>query len=88
MNRMSYKRPGTNPLLQEEVTIVDKFVGDSSLNTILDDLCMHRTTKRLILRGNFITSLGASKIAEFLMKDDVLQFLSLEWNELRSEVKY
>ena len=70
----------------EDILCLDKFIGDNILENLIIKLkCTPKVQKkRLILRGNCITSIGVHKLANFLKSNNSLQFISLEWNQIGS----
>jgi hypothetical protein len=65
----------------EELTYRDKFLGDENIQHLCEKLKIDEK-KKLILRGNYISTVGAKAIAELLRDQNSLVHVSLEWNQI------
>ncbi len=68
---------------QEELSYKDKFLGDENIQFLCEKLKID-PKKKLILRGNYISTLGAKAIADLLRDQNSLLHVSLEWNQIGS----
>jgi hypothetical protein len=68
---------------QEEIFFKDKFLGDENIRLLCEKL-RKDPKRKLILRGNYIGTVGAKAIADLLKEQESLLHLSLEWNQIRS----
>lgn len=67
----------------EEISFLDKFLGDDSILDLCEKLEI-TPKKRLVLRGNQLSSNGAQAISQLISSQNALDFLSLEWNHVGS----
>ena len=74
----------------DSILCLDKFIGDVIFENLIiklkcnPKLASHK--KRLVLRGNCISTAGAYKLANFLKENNSLEFISLEWNQIGSGI--
>ena len=76
----------------EEILCVDKFIGDESCAELCSRLSQKESTslndnstvKRLVLRGNCLSTRSAQSLGNMLRGNHTLEMLSLEWNQLGS----
>jgi hypothetical protein len=68
---------------QEEIFFKDKFLGDENIRLLCEKL-RKDPKRKLILRGNYIGTVGAKAIADLLKEQESLLHLSLEWNQIGS----
>lgn len=75
----------------EEILCVDKFIGDESCAELCTRLSESESTsandrrvKRLVLRGNCLSTRSAQSLGNMLRGNHTLEMLSLEWNQLGS----
>ena len=76
----------------EEILCDDKFIGDESCSELCIRLSQKESTslhdshrvKRLILRGNCLSTRSAQSLGTMLRTNHTLEMLSLEWNQLGS----
>lgn len=67
----------------DELTYKDKFLGDENIKQLCERLKLDER-KKLVLRGNYIGVTGAKAIADLLVEQNSLVFISLEWNIIGS----
>mmetsp|Transcript_2573 Transcript_2573/g.4683 ORF Transcript_2573/g.4683 Transcript_2573/m.4683 type:complete len:645 (-) Transcript_2573:90-2024(-) len=74
----------------DEILCVDKFIGDESCAELCHRLSENESSgskdrvKRLVLRGNCLSTRSAQSLGEVLRDNRTLDMLSLEWNQLGS----
>jgi hypothetical protein len=77
-------------VINEEIMCVDKFIGDESCAELCHRLNhkehngSNERVKRLVLRGNCLSTRSAQSLGEVLRGNHTLDMLSLEWNQLGS----
>ena len=68
-----------------EVSYVDRFLGDAAISKLCAESWSKTSNiKRIILRGNCITEVGAQALIPIIQKNTELSYMSLEWNQLGS----
>ena len=68
-----------------EVSHVDRFLGDAAISKLCTETWSKTSNiKRIILRGNCISEIGAQALVPVIQKNTELSYVSLEWNQLGS----
>jgi hypothetical protein len=75
----------------DEILCVDKFIGDESCAELCKRLSQNESSnssdsrvRRLVLRGNCLSTRSAQSLGDMLRGNQTLELLSLEWNQLGS----
>lgn len=68
-----------------EVSYVDRFLGDAGISKLCAETWSKTCNiKRIILRGNCISEVGAQALIPIIQENKEVSYISLEWNQLGS----